>query len=296
MGENQKEERLAAGLYIVATPIGNLEDITLRALRVLRSADFIAAEDTRRAMRLLGHFGIKKPIVSHHEHNRFESAKKIAQRIANGESCGYVTDAGMPCVSDPGAELAAKVREAGLYVSVCPGASALTAAVALCGFDVPALIFDGFPPTKNSRRKALFDSYRSQARAAVLFEAPHRIVKTLRELIASLGEDRRAELMRELTKLHETVHRGDLGELLAYFEENEPRGEFVIIIEGAGSERIAAETQKAFEDIPARDSVAGYIAEGMTKNEAIKRAAKERGLSRREVYMEMISKDLDTCN
>lgn len=275
-------------LFVCATPIGNMEDITLRVLRILREVDFIAAEDTRHTLKLLNYFEIKNSLVSHHEHNRFESAERICARIEQGESCALVTDAGMPCVSDPGFELIKRVREIGAPVTVCPGASAMTAAMALCGFDSSRFIFEGFPPRNGLSRRQLFDSFRFETRSLMLFESPHRLKKTLEELQLSLG-DRFAAVLRELTKVHETVCSGTLAELIEEFSENEPKGEIVIVISGAAEDA----ERLSWSDMTIEEHVELYQNSGMAKSEALKRVARDRGVSKGEIYKAMLGEHRD---
>jgi 16S rRNA (cytidine1402-2'-O)-methyltransferase len=279
---------LPGRLRVCATPIGNLEDITARVLRALREADLIAAEDTRRALTLLNHYGIKTPLVSHHEHNARESAARIAERIADGAVVALVTDAGMPCVSDPGFELIRAARELGADIEVCPGASALTAALAVSGIPAGRFVFDGFPPARGAERGRMFRSYLSERRAALLFEAPHRLARTLAELADTLGE-RRAAVCRELTKIHETVHEGTLVSLAEYFARNEPRGEIVLVIEGAGEES----GPDGWSELTPAEHAALYMSRGASRGEAAKLVARDRGVPKREIYRQLLE---DTDN
>ena len=274
---------MAGTLYICATPIGNLEDITLRVLRVLSEADFIAAEDTRHTLKLLNHFEIKAPLVSYHEHNKAARGPVLLARLQNGESCALVSDAGLPGISDPGADLIRLCLDNNIPVTVCPGASAATMAVVLSGIDCARYVFEGFLPHGKhvkKERAARMAAIAVEPRTVVLYESPYRLLDTLSELLAAVG-DRQAAVARELTKKFEEVKRGTLSSLLAHFTENEPKGEFVLVIEGASDILPAA---PAWANMPIPEHVALYIAAGQTEMDAIKAVAKERGLPKREVY------------
>ena len=267
-------------LYLVGTPIGNLGDISPRALRTLEEADFIAAEDTRVTLRLLNHFDIKKPLVSYYEHNSKRSGARILERILAGESCALVTDAGMPSVSDPGEDLAARCAEAGVEISAVPGPSAAVTALALSALPSGRFTFEGFLSTSGKSRREHLDSLRGEKRTMLFYEAPHKLARTLCDLRDSFGGERRVALCREMTKLHEEVLRTTLGEAAAlYGEDNPPRGEFVLVVAGAPEE--AAPEQSAAGAVA---RVNELRAGGKSLKEACRIAAEETGFSKNELY------------
>ncbi len=268
-------------LYIIGTPIGNLEDITLRQLRMLREVDFIAAEDTRVTRKLLNHFEINTPAVSFHEHSGEAGAQRIAARIQAGESCGIVTDAGMPCVSDPGEPLIRLCYEMGIPVTVVPGPSAVVTAIAVAGQASGQFVFEAFLPVPKKERTERLKRLKKETRTIVLYEAPHKLIKTLTDLGEVLGTDRGISLCRELTKIHEEVMRTSIGEALKIYEEREPRGEYVLVIAGA-EESADAEDVFTLED--AVKLAEKYAAEGMKNREACKKAAAETGMRSNEIY------------
>lgn len=268
-------------LNLVGTPIGNLGDFSPRAVQALEEADFIAAEDTRVTLRLLNHFGIKKPLVSYFEHNKLKRGEEIAARLLAGETCALVTDAGMPAISDPGADLTALCAEKGIEVTAVPGPCAAVTALALSGLDTGRFCFEGFLSVRKKSRAEHLQSVREDPRTLLFYEAPHKLLATLRDLLAAFG-DRRVALVREMTKLHEEVKRTTLAQAVEYYTENAPRGEFVLVVEGC--RKPASSTPEAETDVPAEALVARYLAEGMSRPEAVKRAAKESGVSRAELY------------
>ena len=271
---------MAGKLYLVGTPIGNLGDISPRALRTLREADFIAAEDTRVTLRLLNHFDIKKPLVSYYEHNAKRSGVKILERILAGESCALVTDAGMPSVSDPGEDLAVRCAEAGVEISAVPGPSAAVTALALSALPSGRFTFEGFLSTSGRSRREHLESLKGERRTMIFYEAPHKLRRTLADLRDAFGAPRRAALCREMTKLHEEVIRTTLGEAAElYTEENPPRGEFAIVIAGAPEDAGGAVTPEA-----ALALVNEYRAAGMSLKEACRQAAEKTGLKKNELY------------
>ncbi len=271
---------MAGKLYLVGTPIGNLGDISPRALRTLREADFIAAEDTRVTLRLLNHFDIKKPLVSYYEHNAKRSGVKILERILAGESCALVTDAGMPSVSDPGEDLAVRCAEAGVEISAVPGPSAAVTALALSALPSGRFTFEGFLSTSGRSRREHLESLKGERRTMIFYEAPHKLRRTLADLRDAFGAERRAALCREMTKLHEEVIRTTLGEAAElYTEENPPRGEFAIVIAGAPEDAAGAVTPEA-----ALALVNEYRAGGMSLKEACRHAAEKTGLKKNELY------------
>ena len=271
---------MAGKLYLVGTPIGNLGDISPRALRTLREADFIAAEDTRVTLKLLNHFDIKKPLVSYYENNAKRSGVKILERILAGESCALVTDAGMPSVSDPGEDLAVRCAEAGVEISAVPGPSAAVTALALSALPSGRFTFEGFLSTSGRSRREHLESLKGERRTMIFYEAPHKLRRTLADLRDAFGAERRAALCREMTKLHEEVIRTTLGEAAElYTEENPPRGEFAIVIAGAPEDAAGAVTPEA-----ALALVNEYRAGGMSLKEACRHAAEKTGLKKNELY------------
>ncbi len=272
---------MAGTLYLVATPIGNLGDITLRALETLKAVDFIAAEDTRVTLKLLNHFEIKKPLVSYYEQNRAESGEKIVSRLLAGEDCALVSDAGMPAVSDPGQALVALCAERQIEVKLLPGACAAVGAVALSGLEAARFCFEGFLSVNKKARREHLAALKDERRAMVFYEAPHKLRATLDDLCAAFGADRRCALCRELTKLHEETLRLTLGEAVRYFAETEPRGEFAIVVEGSREEK----AKPTIEDALAL--ARRYAAEGAPPSEAARRAAGETGLPRGAIYREL---------
>lgn len=264
-------------LYVVATPIGNLRDISPRALEVLSNADFIAAEDTRTSGILLNRYGIKKPMISYHEHNAAERGPELVKRMSTGEVCALVSDAGMPAISDPGELLVRACHEAGLTVSVIPGPCAAVTALAMSGMPSRRFTFEGFPSTSVAQRKEQFAALRTETRTMIFYEAPHHLLKTLAQLYEAFG-DRELCIVRELTKIYEQAVRTTLGQAVAYYTENDPKGEFVLVVAGAPEE--AAEYDE--EDL--KRMFEEKIASGMTKSEAAKAIASLTGKSRRDIY------------
>ncbi|MBQ8687117.1 MAG: 16S rRNA (cytidine(1402)-2'-O)-methyltransferase [Ruminococcus sp.] len=275
---------MSGTLYIIGTPIGNLEDITLRQLRMLEEVDFIAAEDTRVTRKLLNHYNIKTPAVSFHEHSGASGAQRIAARLMEGESCGIVTDAGMPCISDPGEPLIQLCYEMGIPVTVIPGPSAVITALAVAGQPSAQFVFEAFLPVPKKERQQRLARLKGEARTIILYEAPHKLLRTLTDLGEVLGEGREISFCRELTKLHEEVYRTTIGEAIRHYGANEPRGEFVLVIAGA-SEAEAMEEMPTLED--AVVLAQKYAAEGLKKREACKRAAAETGQRSNEIYSSM---------
>ena len=270
---------MAGKLYLVGTPIGNLGDISPRALRTLEAADFVAAEDTRVTLRLLNHFNIKKPLVSYYEHNARRAGEKIVERMLSGESCALVTDAGMPCVSDPGQGLAVQCAEAGIEICAVPGPSAVITALALSALPSGRFTFEGFLSTSGRSRREHLDSLRGERRTMVFYEAPHKLVKTLCDLREAFGPERRVSLCREMTKLHEEVIRTTLGEAAELYAEAPPRGEFALVIEGAPEE--PGEEWTAGR---ALELVNSLRAGGMSLKEACRAASERSGIKKNELY------------
>lgn len=270
-------------LYLVGTPIGNLEDLTYRAVRILKEADFIAAEDTRVSGKLLHYLEISKPLVSYHEHNRRQRGPELVQRMLNGETCALVTDAGMPAVSDPGEELADLCHKAGIQVIPIPGACAAVSALAQSGLPSDKWCFEGFLPTANKPRRERLAVLQKESRTCILYEAPHRLKTTLHDLADTLGE-RRISISRELTKLHEECLRMTLPEAAAYYDTHEPRGEFVLIIEGASNTPEPSIEQAAALAQQLTDT-------GVTLRDAVKQAAKQTGIRKNVLYQHMLSRN-----
>ena len=269
-------------LYICATPIGNLEDMTARVIDTLRGVDLIAAEDTRNSMKLLNHFGIHTPMTSYHEFNKFDKADELVRKLAEGASVAIITDAGTPCISDPGEVLIQKCIEAGIPVTSLPGPSAVITALTLSGLPTGHFYFHGFLPAvkqKKERREAL-EHLRQETATMVLYEAPHHLKETLADLAETLGGERRIALCREMTKVHEEVIRTTLGEAAKL----EPRGEYVLVIEGGSAEEKKEEARKAFEEMTLEEHMEMYLARGMDRKEAMKKVAADRGMTRRDVY------------
>ena len=265
-------------LCLVGTPIGNLGDMSPRALRALEEADFIAAEDTRVTLKLLNHFNIKKPLVSYYEHNARSAGERILERILAGENCALVTDAGMPSVSDPGEDLAARCAGAGVELTAVPGPCAAVTALALSALPAGRFCFEGFLSTSGRSRREHLESLKGERRTMVFYEAPHKLVKTLEDLCAAFGPGRRIALCREMTKLHEEVVRSTLGEAAALYAETPPRGEFVLVVEGA------AEAKTEFGREEALALVERRRAEGMSLKEACRLTAEETGIKKNELY------------
>ena len=287
MRNDETKNQIRGGmLYLVATPIGNLSDLSERAIKVLSEVDFIAAEDTRNSVRLLTHLGISKPMVSYHEHNRRERGEEICDRLAAGESCALITDAGTPAISDPGEDLVALCAAREIPVTSIPGACAFVTALTLSGLPTARFSFEGFLPVQKKERRERLTILAREERTFLLHEAPHKLTRTLSDLCEALGGDRRIALCRELTKLNEEILRTTLSGAIAYYEEKEPRGEYVLVIEGG----VATPTEEA-PAASVEETVAAYVAKGMSRNEAVKATAKALGLSRNEVYARTIGQD-----
>lgn len=281
----EKNRTLKGALYLVGTPIGNLTDISERAVKVLSEADFIAAEDTRNSLRLLTHFGIQKPLISYFEHNKAERGKEIIERLKSGETCALVTDAGMPAISDPGEDLVKLCIENDVPVTTVPGPCAAITALTLSGFSTLKFTFEGFLSAQKSERRAALSELSDEKRTMIFHEAPHKLKATLADMAVAFGEDRRIALCRELTKLNEEILRMTLADAIAYYSENDPRGEFVLVVEGAKQSKSKA---CFWEGMSIREHVLHYISGGMSKNDAIKATAKDRKLPKNDVYQEVL--------
>ena len=270
-------------LYLCATPIGNLEDITIRVLRTLREVDLIAAEDTRNSIKLLNHFHIKTPMTSYHEYNKTEKAYQLVEKMRQGQNIALITDAGTPAISDPGEDLVRICQESGISVTSLPGPAACITALTVSGLPTRRFAFEAFLPREKKERAAILDSLRQETRTIILYEAPHHLVKTLEELYETLG-DRAVTLCRELTKKYETIFSTTISGAVSYYREQEPRGEFVLVIQGKNQQQILRERQLSWESIPLEEHMQKYESQGISRKEAMKMVAKERGISKRDVY------------
>lgn len=282
---------MAGMLYLCATPIGNLEDITLRVLRILEEADLIAAEDTRNTVKLLNHYEIKKPMTSYHEHNKVEKADFLIEKMREGVSVALVTDAGTPAISDPGEVLVRKCYEAGIAVTSLPGPAACITALTLSGLPARRFVFEGFLPSDKKEHKQVLESLVNEQRTFILYEAPHRLKKTLEELETALGEARRIALCRELTKRFEEVFSTTLAEAVEWYESHEPKGEYVLVIEGKSRQKAKEEARQKWEELSIPEHVESYVNQGLDKKEAMKRVAKDRGMGKREVYQALLEEE-----
>lgn len=278
---------MAGTLYLCATPIGNLEDMTFRCVRVLKEADLIAAEDTRNSIRLLNHFEIKTPMTSYHEYNKIEKGRKLVEQLEQGKDIALITDAGTPGISDPGEELVRMCRDAGITVTAVPGAAACITAITISGLPTRRFAFEAFLPTDKKERQQILEELKQETRTIVLYEAPHRLVKTLLLLEETLG-DRQVRVCRELTKKHETVFESSLSGAVTYYEEHEPKGECVLVVEGLSRKEIEKERKARWEEISLQEHMDRYLAEGMSKKEAMKQVARDRGIGKRDVYQALL--------
>lgn len=279
----------AGQLYLCATPIGNLEDITFRVLRILKEADVIAAEDTRNSIKLLNHFEISTPMTSYHEYNKYDKAKTLVEKMLKGETVAVITDAGTPGISDPGEELVRQALEAGIKVSSVPGAAACITALTMSGQATRRFAFEAFLPADKKQRAQILEELQDETRTIILYEAPHHLVKTLEELFKTLGS-RKVRICRELTKKHETVYADTLDGALAHYRDiEEPRGECVIIIEGADREDLNKQKQQSWEEMTIEEHMALY--EDMNRKDAMKQVAKDRGVSKRDIYQALLKSE-----
>lgn len=271
-------------LFLCATPIGNLEDMTFRVIRTLKEVDLIAAEDTRNSIKLLNHFEIQTPMTSYHEYNKFDKGRKLVERLLAGENIALITDAGTPGISDPGEELVKMCYEAGITVTSLPGAAACVTALTISGLSTRRFAFEAFLPSDKKDREEILKELERETRTIILYEAPHRLLKTLELLKERLGAGRRITVCRELTKKHETAFAATLGTACVYYSEHEPKGECVLVIEGRSREEIELEEQKRWEEMSIEDHMKIYLSRGIDKKESMKKVAKDRGLSKRDVY------------
>lgn len=290
--QNVKEEKnqvVGGMLYLVATPIGNLSDLSGRAIKILSEVDFVAAEDTRNSMRLLSAIGISKPMISYFEHNKRERGPQIVARLSGGESCALVTDAGTPAISDPGEDLVALCADAGIPVTSVPGPVASIVALTLSGLPTGRFTFEGFLPMDKSERKKRLGELKTERRTLLFHEAPHKLRATLADFCDVFGDDRRIAVCRELTKRNEEILRMTVGEATDYYCANDPRGEYVLVVEGCNDETAGAETA-FWTNLSIPEHVGHYQNLGLSRNDAIKAAARDRGVSKNTVYQEMIGK------
>ncbi|MCY6370243.1 16S rRNA (cytidine(1402)-2'-O)-methyltransferase [Clostridium ganghwense] len=274
---------MSGKLYVVPTPIGNLKDITLRALEVLENADMIAAEDTRQSLKLLNHFNIKKPLISYHKFNENVKSDDIINKLREGKNIALVSDAGTPGISDPGSVIIQKCIEENIEFEVLTGATAVTTALVYSGLDTTKFLFRGFLPRENKDKNPIIEELKGRQETLIFYEAPHRLIKTLEFLYENLG-NRRIAICRELTKLHEEIIRLPLEEAIKYYNENKPRGEYVLVVQGKSEEEIKKEEEKEWEDLTIEQHIIKYMNEGFSKKDAIKKTAKDRGLPKSEVY------------
>lgn len=275
-------------LYLCATPIGNLEDITFRVLRTLKEVDLIAAEDTRNSIKLLNHFEIKTKMTSYHEYNKVDKAIYLVQKLKEGMNIALITDAGTPGISDPGEELVRQCYEAGVPVTSLPGACACITALTMSGQATRRFAFEAFLPYEKKERQEILQSLKNETRTMIIYEAPHRLKKTLKELKDTLG-NRQLTICKELTKRHEKKMQGSFEEVLAFYEENEPRGEYVLVIAGKTMEEIKEEEQKTWEAMSIEEHMEVYEKQGIDRKSAMKMVAKDRGISKRDVYQALLN-------
>ena len=270
-------------LYLCATPIGNLEDMTFRVIRTLKEVDLIAAEDTRNSIKLLNHFEIQTPMTSYHEYNKYEKGRKLVEKLLEGQNIALITDAGTPGISDPGEELVKMCYESGIPVTSLPGAAACITALTISGLSTRRFAFEAFLPSDKKEREQILKEMETETRTMIVYEAPHRLVKTLKLFLERLG-NRKITVCRELTKRHETALAVTLEEAVAHYEANPPKGECVLVIEGKSREEAREEERKQWEEMTIEDHMEVYTKQGMDKKSAMKAVAKDRGVSKRDIY------------
>lgn len=278
---------MSGTLYLCATPIGNLEDMTFRCVRILKEVDLIAAEDTRNSIKLLNHFDIHTPMTSYHEYNKIAKAHTLIEHLENGEDIALITDAGTPGISDPGEELVAMCQEAGITVTAVPGAAACITALTISGLSTRRFAFEAFLPTDKKERQAVLNELTEETRTMIIYEAPHRLVRTLEPLLATLG-DRRIRICRELTKKHETVFATTISAAVEYYKEQEPKGECVLVIEGKSRQEQIEEERQKWEEMSIQEHMDYYMDQGIQKKEAMKMVAKDRGVGKRDIYQALL--------
>ena len=274
-------------LFLCATPIGNLEDTTFRVLRTLKEVDLIAAEDTRNSIKLLNHFEIKTPMTSYHEYNKIEKGHYLVGLMQQGQQIALITDAGTPGISDPGEELVAMCHEVGIPVTSLPGPAACITALTMSGLPTRRFAFEAFLPSDKKEKQAVLEELKEETRTTILYEAPHRLVRTLEELYETLGE-RRVTICRELTKKHETAFLTTLSQALSYYKDNDPKGECVIVMEGRSRREMEEEKQREWENMTLEEHMEIYENQGMNRKDAMKAVAKDRGVSKREIYQKLL--------
>ena len=279
---------MSGKLYLCATPIGNLEDITLRVLRTLKEVDLIAAEDTRNSIKLLNHFDIKTPMTSYHEYNKIDKAYVLINKMREGQNIALITDAGTPGISDPGEELVAMCCEAGIEVTSLPGPAACITALTLSGLSTRRFAFEAFLPADKKERKMILEELKNETRTIIIYEAPHRLVRTLEELRETLG-NRRMTLCRELTKKHETAFHTTIENLITFYTTEKPLGECVLVVEGKSHQEMKEEQQASWEKITIEDHMKIYEEKGYSRKEAMKLVANDRGVTKRDIYQYLIS-------
>lgn len=282
------EQHKTGTLYLCATPIGNLEDITYRVLRTLKEVDLIAAEDTRNSIRLLNHFEIKTPMTSYHEYNKIDKSYQLVAKMREGKNIALITDAGTPGISDPGEDIVRICYEEGIPVTSLPGAAACITALTMSGLPTRRFAFEAFLPKDKKEHQAVLEELKTETRTIIIYEAPHHLVRTLQELSDTLGGDRRLTICRELTKRHEEKLQMTLADSLSYYEVNEPRGEYVLIIAGRSREEMKKEEQAGWEALSLEEHMAHYESQGIDRKEAMKRVAKDRGVSKRDIYQALL--------
>ena len=282
------EQHKTGTLYLCATPIGNLEDITYRVLRTLKEVDLIAAEDTRNSIRLLNHFEIKTPMTSYHEYNKIDKAYQLVGKMREGKNIALITDAGTPGISDPGEDIVRICYEEGIPVTSLPGAAACITALTMSGLPTRRFAFEAFLPKDKKEHQAVLEELKTETRTIIIYEAPHHLVRTLQELHDTLGGDRRLTICRELTKRHEEKLQMTLADSLSYYEVNEPRGEYVLIIAGRSRKEMKKEEQAGWEALSLEEHMAHYESQGIDRKEAMKRVAKDRGVSKRDIYQALL--------
>lgn len=275
-------------LYLCATPIGNLEDMTFRVIKTLKEVDLIAAEDTRNTIKLLNHFEIKTPMTSYHEYNKIDKAKYLVEKMLNGTNIALVTDAGTPGISDPGEEIVKQAYQAGITVTSLPGACACITALTLSGLSTRRFLFEAFLPTDKKERKFILDSLKTETRTTIIYEAPHHLKSTLAELYSYIG-NRKITLCRELTKLHETIQQMTLESAMEYYNTTAPKGEYVMVIEGISHRQLEEQSIQEWEKITIQEHMDIYLTQGMDKKSAMKQVAADRGIPKREVYNSLLN-------
>lgn len=283
-------ERFWIMLYLCATPIGNLEDMTFRVIRILKEVDVIAAEDTRNSIKLLNHFDIHTPLTSYHEYNKVEKARELVEMMLEGKNVACITDAGTPGISDPGEELVRQAREAGIEVTSLPGACACITALTMSGLPTRRFAFEAFLPTDKKELRHVLDEMKTETRTVIMYEAPHRLLKTLELLLAELG-DRQITICKELTKKFENSFSGKISEMISQFSEREPKGEFVLVIDGVRQEELDTEARQKWMELSLEDHMKLYTDKGMDRKEAMKAVATDRGISKRDVYQKLLAGD-----